>query len=109
MLQKPITYMYRVYITLPLQGRHKHLTSRSIHMDRIRIPPDTEGLGGRRTTIMIMTWVKIDIYMSQYLLSCSYYCYIVKLSYPSACRVSAQALKLQAVKSCVEEGLADHA
>ena len=26
------------YITLPLQGRHKHLVSRSIHMDRIRIP-----------------------------------------------------------------------
>ena len=29
------------YITLPLQGRHKHLASRSIHMDRIRIPPHT--------------------------------------------------------------------
>ena len=27
------------YITLPLQGWHKHLASRSIHMDRIRIPP----------------------------------------------------------------------
>ena len=100
MLQKPITYMYRVYtiynylhdctirdsnmqtcmacarnpivdynyyITLSLQGRHKHLASRSIHMDRIRIPPDTspdtEVLGGRRTTITMMTLVKIDIYV----------------------------------------------
>ena len=27
--------MYRVYITLPLQGQHKHLASRSIHMDCI--------------------------------------------------------------------------
>ena len=39
MLQKPITYMYRVYITLPLQGRQKHLASPSIHMDSIRILP----------------------------------------------------------------------
>ena len=29
MLQKPITYMYYVYITLPLQGWHKHLASQS--------------------------------------------------------------------------------
>ena len=41
MLQKPITYMYRVYITLTLQGRHKHLASPSIHMDRMCIPIDT--------------------------------------------------------------------
>ena len=26
------------YITLPLQGRHKHLASRSIHVNRIHIP-----------------------------------------------------------------------
>ena len=26
------------YITLPLQGQHKHLVSQSIHMNRIRIP-----------------------------------------------------------------------
>ena len=35
MLQKPITYMYHMYIILPLQGEHKHLASQSIHMDRI--------------------------------------------------------------------------
>ena len=54
------------YITLPLQGRHKHLASRFIHMDHIRIQqtpdtsPDTEVQGGRRTTIMMMTQVKIE-------------------------------------------------
>ena len=36
MLQKPITYMYCVYITLPLQGRHKHLVSQS----QVYTPPE---------------------------------------------------------------------
>ena len=65
MLQKPITYMYRVYITLPLQGRHKHLASQSQYpYGSYTYTSDTSVLGGRRTTIMMMmTRVKIDIYV----------------------------------------------
>ena len=68
MLQKPKTYIYLVYITLPLQGQHRHLASRSIHMDHVCIPrpdasPDTEVLSGRRSTIMMMMRVKIDVYI----------------------------------------------
>ena len=36
---KTLLVDYYYYITLPLQGRHKHLASRSIHMDCIRILP----------------------------------------------------------------------
>ena len=43
---------YYYYITLPLQGRHKHLASRSIHMDRIRILPGY--LAGHRSA----RWMK---------------------------------------------------
>ena len=76
-------YMYRVYITLPLQGRHKHLASQSIHMDHIIIPPGN--IAGHRSA----RWTKKynndddageDRYNYMYLLSRSYYCYIVRLS-----------------------------
>ena len=84
MLQKPITYMYRVYITLPLQGRHKHLASQSIHMDRIHIPP--RHIAGHRSARWTKNYnnndddVGEDRYNYMHLLSRSYYCYIVRLS-----------------------------